>query len=224
MRTRLNRHTKSATAAGTETFGGAPLNGLRRFRPIPNGSDCRYLTSPLLSCWESLDDRARLVVERDGSLTVCGERAAQLIENLDCLQFRDGVLKAKTAEANGDLRDVLTTPVGQVAELVMSCKEIDGHCIVHVTGICATTVALTIQVTHENFVPRFADLESAFNLTPAESHIVESLLGGHGPSEISEELDISVHTVRAHLRHCYEKLGVSSREALWQKLAPYRLN
>jgi DNA-binding CsgD family transcriptional regulator len=33
-----------------------------------------------------------------------------------------------------------------------------------------------------------------------------------------------VHTVRAHLRHCYDKLGVSYREALWQRLAPYRLN
>jgi DNA-binding CsgD family transcriptional regulator len=224
MRTRLNRHTKSATSADTETFGGAALNEMRRFRPMPNGSDCRYLTSAFLSCWESLDDRARLVVERDGSLIVCGQCAVQLIESLDCLQFRDGVLKAKTAEANGDLRDVLKTQVGQVAELVMPCKEIDGHCILHATGICATTVAVTIQITHENFVPRFADLESAFSLTPAESRVVELLLGGHGPSEISEELDISVHTVRAHLRHCYEKLGVSSREALWQKLAPYRLN
>lgn len=224
MRTRLNRHKNSATAAGAGTFDAAASNGMRRPRPMPNGSDCRYVTSPLLSCWESLDDRARLVVERDGSLIVCGECAAQLFENLDCLQFRDGVLKAKTAEANGNLGVVLTTPIGQVAELVMPCKEIEGHCILHATGICAMTVALTIQITHENFVPRFADLESAFSLTPAEFNIVELLLGGHGPSEISEVLDISVHTVRAHLRHCYEKLGVSSREALWQKLAPYRLN
>lgn len=37
---------------------------------------------------------------------------------------------------------------------------------------------------------------------------------GYGSSYIAPALGISENTVRTHVRHIYEKLGVSSREAL----------
>jgi len=74
------------------------------------------------------------------------------------------------------------------------------------------------------FVTVLADLEKAFGLTRCEVLVLEKLMRGHVPHQIAEELAISVHTVRAHLRHCYDKLRVSSREELWQRLAPYHLN
>jgi DNA-binding NarL/FixJ family response regulator len=53
-----------------------------------------------------------------------------------------------------------------------------------------------------------ADLES---LTPREAEIVRLLAQGRFDKEIADALAISVHTVRAHLRHIYEKLHVQSR-------------
>ena len=52
-------------------------------------------------------------------------------------------------------------------------------------------------------------------LTQRESEILERLAKGYSNKEIANLLDLSLDTVRTHLRHIYEKLHVHSRtEAL----------
>jgi DNA-binding NarL/FixJ family response regulator len=48
-------------------------------------------------------------------------------------------------------------------------------------------------------------------LTPREQEILELLSKGYYYKEISENLNISLNTVRTHLQHIYEKLHVQSR-------------
>jgi two-component system nitrate/nitrite response regulator NarL len=50
-------------------------------------------------------------------------------------------------------------------------------------------------------------------LSPREHEILERTAGGASASEIAGELQISTATVKTHLRHLYEKLGVSERAA-----------
>lgn len=40
---------------------------------------------------------------------------------------------------------------------------------------------------------------------------------------IALSLEIGVETVRTHIRRMYNKLSISSREALFARLSPYRL-
>jgi DNA-binding NarL/FixJ family response regulator len=64
-------------------------------------------------------------------------------------------------------------------------------------------------VEHFQQAPRRAsDLE---NLTKREQEILTLLSKGCLYKEISDQLDISVTTVRTHLKHIYEKLHVQSR-------------
>ena len=52
-------------------------------------------------------------------------------------------------------------------------------------------------------------------LTQRESEILERLAKGYSNKEIANLLNLSLDTVRTHLRHIYEKLHVHSRtEAL----------
>lgn len=51
-------------------------------------------------------------------------------------------------------------------------------------------------------------------LSPRESEVLPYLGRGYGSTFIAENLGISENTVRTHVRHIYEKLGVSSREEL----------
>jgi len=51
----------------------------------------------------------------------------------------------------------------------------------------------------------------AQKLTPREHEIVTLLAKGHLDKEIAAQLDISIGTVRTHLKHIYEKLHVRSR-------------
>lgn len=49
------------------------------------------------------------------------------------------------------------------------------------------------------------------NLTQRELNVMSYLAQGLTNEEISEQLNISVHTVKAHLESIYEKLSVTNR-------------
>jgi DNA-binding CsgD family transcriptional regulator len=51
-------------------------------------------------------------------------------------------------------------------------------------------------------------------LTHREFEIVELICGGLTNSQIAERLNIGVATVKTHLLHVFEKLGVKTRAAL----------
>ncbi len=178
----------------------------------------------MLTSLEKLDERIRLVVERDGAVLASGNGLEDWLRRSDCLYLNDGRLHALGNEAQVKLITLFEVGVGKIETQVLDRYANEGHCILRTAGLCAEAIAVTMQLADSSFEPKMADLETAFGLTPSEAHIVELLQQGFGPQEIGNELSISVHTVRAHLRHCYEKLDVSSREELWQRLAPYRLN
>lgn len=54
----------------------------------------------------------------------------------------------------------------------------------------------------------------AFSLSPRQLEVAEYASVGATAPEIATELDISVHTVRHHLKSIYERLGVACRVEL----------
>ena len=52
---------------------------------------------------------------------------------------------------------------------------------------------------------------AAHDLTPHEVRLVRLLAEGHNYTTAAEELDVSVNTVKFHMRHIYEKLHVHSK-------------
>ena len=63
---------------------------------------------------------------------------------------------------------------------------------------------------------RCDSLSSEHALTERESEILVLLAQGHASAELSEMLFISPNTVRTHIHNMYRKLGVASREELFQ--------
>ena len=57
----------------------------------------------------------------------------------------------------------------------------------------------------------------AFKLSKRETEIVELVAKGLANKEIAADLQISVETVRVHLKHIYEKLHARSRAEVIQK-------
>ena len=69
-----------------------------------------------------------------------------------------------------------------------------------------------IQYFHDlNHRPVAAPLEAGEALTSREYEILKKLTEGYHYKEIADALDISIHTVRNHIRRIYEKLHVHSR-------------
>jgi len=78
-------------------------------------------------------------------------------------------------------------------------------------------------------IDRFSMLEGQsrsspdYNLTEREKEVLELLAQGLIKKQISEQLDISVHTVTTHIRRVYEKLHVTTNTAAVAKALRERL-
>jgi DNA-binding NarL/FixJ family response regulator len=63
----------------------------------------------------------------------------------------------------------------------------------------------------ESFRRRAKARDEASPLSPREERVLELLSKGYSNKEIAEQLELSVDTVRSHLKHIYEKMHVRSR-------------
>jgi DNA-binding CsgD family transcriptional regulator len=63
---------------------------------------------------------------------------------------------------------------------------------------------------HERELP---DLRALLGLTRSEASLVRPLLEGRLPQAIATDLNLSVETVRSHLKNAYAKAGVTNRNA-----------
>lgn len=80
---------------------------------------------------------------------------------------------------------------------------------------------LTIRRTDDLDAPRIFGVGDAFKLTVAEGRVLRHLLKGLTAQSIAEQLDVSVETVRTHIRRLYAKMEVGSREALFLRLRAF---
>jgi DNA-binding CsgD family transcriptional regulator len=55
------------------------------------------------------------------------------------------------------------------------------------------------------------------DLPPRLKQVLDRLLAGRAPKQIAAELDLSVHTVREHIRRLYDRFGVDGRDTLAAK-------
>lgn len=72
----------------------------------------------------------------------------------------------------------------------------------------------TIQEFHESDTIDIDTHEAFSNLTSREKEVVLLLLENHSRSEICSILNISINTLKTHIRHIYKKLGVTGKESL----------
>nr|WP_255325964.1 helix-turn-helix transcriptional regulator [Sphingobium sp. 15-1] len=67
------------------------------------------------------------------------------------------------------------------------------------------------------------DVKDIYRLTNGEHKILSAMMSGMNAEQISGSLEISLETVRTHIRRIYSKTGVRSREALFAQLQPFKI-
>ncbi len=71
----------------------------------------------------------------------------------------------------------------------------------------------------DDLLPSQQDLRDYFDLTQAESKVALLLCAGHVAKDVARELQVSVPTVRSHVRALLAKTGTSRQAELVQLLA-----
>ena len=92
------------------------------------------------------------------------------------------------------------------AEIATALKQVLGG-----GAALSPQIAKRLLAAHAQHAP--ASDRADFQLTQREVEVLRSLANGLSKKEIASSLGVSFHTVDAHLRHIYGKLGVESKTA-----------
>lgn len=76
-----------------------------------------------------------------------------------------------------------------------------------------------IQPLEDQFLLRVRPYSALSQMTPREQQIAERFAGGLSYKAVAEELSIAPSTVRNHLAHIYEKLGINTKSELVRLLS-----
>lgn len=142
----------------------------------------------------------------------------------------DGIEATKQIKASGkDIRIIVLTSYDNDVNVFASFSAgADAYCLKNILKddlLCAIRSVVAgagwldpniakrvLQVNMERTTPKLAYIEeSLFSLTPRELDVLKAVVQGLTNKEISSKLNVSVETVKTHLRHIMEKLAVSDR-------------
>ncbi len=177
----------------------------------------------LLDGFTRLDGRMRAIIGRDGTYYAGSAGMLEMFDASTCLRLENGHIRTANPHYNSNFEDLLNVSGTNVRTLALPCTKINGHMLIRAGLYCDTVVLLSLQPATETVEPELADLEQVFHLTKTEAYILRDLFLGSTPQRIADEHENSIHTIRAHIRRCYDKLGITCREELWRKLNAYRL-
>lgn len=66
-----------------------------------------------------------------------------------------------------------------------------------------------------------SEVVDRFNLTPRETQVLKNMLAGKDNFQISDEMMISIFTIKKHIMNIYRKLEISSRTQLFKKVKEF---
>ncbi len=138
---------------------------------------------------------------------------------------------AKTPRVRRALNEALARAVGQDAAATRLELAVDGTAETDVfiaplptvrgfaSGLRRLALVFLGAPGRPDRLPSAQDLREYFDLTPAESRVALLLCAGHVPKEVARALQVSVPTVRSHLRALLEKTGTARQTELIQLLS-----
>lgn len=170
----------------------------------------------LLDCLSRLDGKLRVIADRRGRVLIssaealddAGGNAAQMLE-LAAIQLGLSEAASRLLAVRGqDTAGAIMTPSSGGASLIIRATAVDDD-----------HVCLVMAMPGQPAPGRISELQALFALTPSEAQIVVDLMQGLAPQTIAHNRSNSIHTIRAHIRQCHQKIGVNSREELFNRIA-----
>lgn len=177
---------------------------------------------PFLSAWTRIDEKPRLIVRRDGQLIAFSENAFPLVAASGCLRLTGDVLAPSDPRLHHDFKALLAIQEWETRTLLLPMAGSGGHWVLRAATADNSLVCLLLHDATSKKRARIVDLREAFGLTHSEAAVAEDIYNGLVPQKIAEMHGISIHTVRAHMRRRYDKMGITSREELWQTINMYQ--
>lgn len=174
--------------------------------------------------------QALIVLRRDGKMDYISPHAARILAEEDGLLNTEEILRASLKEDDRELSETLATlfrhrKPGAASKLEVNIRRPSGKLayklrinVLCETGpvgaITAESAMVTIQDAHANYQAWYGRLQAHFQLTPRECECTMLLTEGYSMAEIANRMNISMQTLRQHLKHAFNKTGTHKQHEL----------
>lgn len=161
--------------------------------------------------WFDLDPEPRLAIGFDGSVQSSNSAAQDALGRGVIATDYGGVLRFGSPESDGAfMQGLRTVSSGRSGRHRMILRGRDGAWLAAAVYRVAGQPRAILALRSEERPPADAlsALADAFHLTRAEAGVLCALTDGKCPKAVANDMNISEHTVRAHLRSIYAKMGV----------------
>jgi DNA-binding CsgD family transcriptional regulator len=179
-----------------------------------------------LAMWMETEGRARILVDDDLRARWVSPRAAAMMSRANSLLIRNGHIRTRENRFDRQLRDFVAGATSTISLRCFHDPSACEHLVLTALRLGAPfedIVGLTMQPASASYSFRIADLHDAFGFTLTEGRVAYDLLCGNTAEQTAQILHVGLETVRTHIKRIYVKLGVSSREAFFHRLAPFML-
>ena len=177
-----------------------------------------------VAVWVERERRARVLVDDALRVLWMSSSAERMMSGPNSLLIRNGHIRTRENRFDHQLRDLISGASLQTSTCCLHDAKTGEHLVLTAVRLSPPSddmVGLTLLRASEDFPFDLVDLHSAFGFTRTESRVAYRLMGGRTAGETADELGVSLETVRTHIKRAYAKLGVSSREGFFYRLAPF---
>ena len=160
--------------------------------------------------WFLLDPAPRYLISSEGSLLMANPAGQRALENGQLAVTSVGALKFGSTNCDSRFQAAIQQVAGNRAHTRAILRQRHGGWFAaDFHGAPGETWA--VLALREELAPTPQSMEAisaAFQLTRSETDVLQCLLDGQCPKTAANTLNISEHTVRAHLRSIYAKMSV----------------
>lgn len=206
---------------------------IRQFARVRRAlADARALGA---SSAQLLDNRRSGIIQldRQGRIVEANDRARHLLLQRDGLTDAGGVLAAETPGEDAELQHLLGRALppwglqGAGGSMKVTRPEAGAPLVLEVQPVrelgrdhLAREVGALVLVVDPLSRPRIdpALPTEVFGLTPAQSRVAVTLASGQTVAGTARALGVTEGTVRAHVKHSYRKMGITSQAELVRKI------
>jgi DNA-binding CsgD family transcriptional regulator len=166
----------------------------------------------------SVDARPRIVIDRERRVLWHSDKAEQQLTAPVPLRISDDRLVTDTAASSASFADFVEA-VGRDCDTLLLRGESRKHWAMVLAwsprdnpdDVC---LLLNLSVPHRSVAD--SGLARAIRLTAAETRVLDQFARLNTPRQIAEQMQVSLSTVRSHLKQIHSKAGVESAVQLTQ--------
>ena len=185
------------------------------------------LAAALALKWVETERQARVLCTDALELVWANAAAQDSLKDGSEIEIRGASLVLRNRAAQTSFSAFLADCDTVQKSFCLVCDDGDGHLLVRARQLGSDGsrrfLGVTFVTTGSRFSAEYSDIDKVFQLTPAETRILAALIEGQTVDRIAGSGNVSVETVRSHIRSIYGKMNVTSREGLFFKIRAFRL-